>query len=395
MSPYIVKSLDSTSKLKILGEKAKFDVCGYPSILNQNRKRPLRFNFIYPAVGEGGSCIPLFKVLQTNICQGNCFYCANRRYRNFSRLSFKPEELARLFMENYRKGLVKGLFLSSSIYKNPDYSQEETLKTIKLLRYKFRYRGYIHYKILPGVSKDLIREASKLSDRLSINLEASGEESLKKLTPTKNYENLLAGLKEISRINETTPLNAGITTQLVIGPGGEADRDILRLAHRLYQDYKLWRVYYSGFTPLRDTPLESHSPCSPWREVRLYQADFLLRKYGFTPQELPFNEKGSLPADLDPKLAWAKKHPERFPLEINETSYENLIRIPGIGRISAKRIMGVRRSSRIKSLEQLKKLGAVVKRARNFITLNGKFFPQKKIVPEKKLEKQLFLWEEI
>ncbi|MCD5401306.1 putative DNA modification/repair radical SAM protein, partial [candidate division NPL-UPA2 bacterium] len=244
-------------------------------------------------------------------------------------------------------------------------------------------------------SKDLIKEASQLSDRLSINLEASGEKSLKKLTPTKNYQNLLAGLEEIARLNEAAPLKAGITTQLVVGPGGEADQDILNLTHQLYRDYKLWRVYYSGFTPLRNTPLESYPPCSPWREVRLYQADFLLRKYGFTPQELPFDEKGSLPADVDPKLAWAKKHPERFPLEINEASYGNLVRIPGIGRISAKRIIEVRRSSRIGGLEQLKKLGAVVKRARNFITLNGKFFPQKKVLPERKLEEQLFLWEEI
>lgn len=395
MSPYIVKSPDSTSKLKILGEKAKFDVCGYPAVFSQNQKRPLRFHFIYPAIGRRGSCVPLFKVLQTNICQGNCFYCGNRRYRNFPRLSFRPEELARLFMENYRKGLVKGLFLSSAIYKNPDYSQEETLKTIKLLRYKFHYRGYIHYKILPGVSQDLIKEASQLSDRLSINLEACGEKSLKKLTPTKNYANLLAGLREISWINKTAPLKAGITTQLVVGPGGEADQDILNLTHQLYQNYKLWRVYYSGFTPLRNTPLESHPPCSPGREVRLYQADFLLHKYGFTPQELPFDEQGNLPADLDPKLAWAKKHPERFPLEINEASYGNLIRVPGIGRISAQRIIEMRRHSCLKDLEQLKKLGAVIKRARNFIILKGKFFPQKKVLPQRKSEEQIFLWEEI
>ncbi len=395
MSPYIVKRQDSASKLKILGEKAKFDICGYPSLLYRNQRHFLRFHFIYPAIGEGGSCVPLFKVLQTNTCEGNCFYCGNRRYRNFPRLDFQPEELARLFMENYRKGLVKGLFLSSAIYKNPNYSQEETLKTLKILRYKFHYRGYIHYKVLPGASKDLIKEASRLSDRLSINLETCGEKFLKKLTPTKSYQSLLSGLKEISRINEITPLRAGITTQLVIGPAGETDRDILNLTHQLYRDYKLWRVYYSGFTPLRDTPLESFPRCSPWREVRLYQADFLLRKYGFTSQELPFDENGNLSLEIDPKLAWAERHPESFPLEINETPYENLIRVPGIGKISARRILEVRRHSSIKNLDELRKLGAVVGRARNFITLKGKFFPQRRTSPEKKLEKQLFLWEEI
>ncbi|MCD5390527.1 radical SAM protein [candidate division NPL-UPA2 bacterium] len=395
MGPYIARRLDGASKLKLLGARAQYDVCGYPSIFSQNKKRPLRFNFIYPAVGEGGRCTRLFKVLQTNICQGNCFYCANRRYRDFPRLSFKPEELARLFMENYRKGVVEGLFLSSAIYRNPDHSQEETLKTIKILRHKYCYQGYIHYKILPGVDTDLIKEASKLSDRLSINLEAPGEKFLKNLTPTKKYEKLLSQLKEIARIDRVHPLRAGITTQLVVGPGGEADRDILNLAHRLYQDHRLWRVYYSGFTPLRHTPLENNSPCSPWREARLYQADFLLRKYRFSSGELLFDEEGNLPHDIDPKLAWAREHPDVFPIEVNKAGFWKLVRVPGIGRLSARRILEVRRSSKIKDLTELKKLGAVVKRARNFITLNGRFFPKKEALVEKRLKEQLFLWEEI
>ncbi len=393
---YITRTLSSASKLEVLGDVARYDVCGYPSILGQPKQRPIRGHFIYPAAGEGGSCVRLFKVLQTNACQGNCLYCANRKDRSFQRISFRSEELARLFMEYYRKGLVDGIFLSSAIQRSPDASQEEILETLKLIRNKYGYRGYVHCKILPGVSPELIEEAAKLSDRLSINLEAPGERFLAGLSPSKDFSGqLLRGLGSIARINEAAPLKAGLTTQLVVGASRESDRDILDFAHSLYQQFKLWRIYYSGFTPLKDTPLEDHPPCSPWREVRLYQADFLLRKYRFEAKELLFDKKGDLPGSIDPKLAWAGAHPERFPIEVNRAPYWDLIRIPGIGRISAKRIVETRKVSKIKDMGSLKKLGTFVSRAQNYITLNGKSYPKKEPTPQRKIDRQLFLWEEV
>lgn len=396
MSAYIVETLNSASKLELLGQSARYDVCGYPSIFRVPKLRSIRFHFIYPAAGEGGRCVRLFKVLQTNACQGNCFYCANRKDRSFSRISFRPDELARLFMEYYKGGLVDGLFLSSAIHRSAELSQEEVLKTLKLIRHKYGYRGYVHCKVLPGVSLELVKEAGKMSDRLSINLEATGEGHLARLSSTKDFTHqLLKGLDHIAGVNEATPLTAGITTQLVVGADQESDKDILGFADKLYQDYKLWRVYYSGFIPLRDTPLEDQPPCSPWREARLYQADFLIRKYRFEAAELPFDGEGNLPRNRDPKLAWAEVHPERFPVEVNYASFWELIKVPGIGRISAERIMEARKVSKVKDLNLLKKLGAVVKRAQNYITLDGRLYSSKKLPPQSEVDQQLFLWEEI
>jgi predicted DNA-binding helix-hairpin-helix protein len=377
--------MHSKNKLKILGEEAKFDACGYPS------KRSLRFSFIYPAVGEGGKCVRLFKVLQSNICENNCLYCANRRDRNFYRNTFEPNELARLFMEYYLDNQVDGCFLSSGIVGSPDKSQERMLQTLKILRQKYGYKEYIHTKILPGVSDELVDEIAKYSDRLSINLEAPGQDYLSKLSGDKNFARLISRLKKISEINRTKSLKAGITTQLVVGAASENDRTIMNVAHRLYKNYGVWRVYYSGFVPLRDTPLENLPFCPPRREVMLYQADMLIRKYKFAPQELPFDGVGNLPKDIDPKLAWAKMHKELFPLEISKASFYELIRVPGIGRVSANRILGTRKITKIKDLEQLKKLGAVVRRAQNYITLDGRFFPRKEQEYKKYEEEQLFL----
>jgi len=377
--------MHSTNKLKILGNEAKFDASGYLS------KRSLRFSFIYPAVGEGGKCVRLFKVLQSNTCENNCLYCANRRDRNFYRNTFEPDELARLFMEYYLSNQADGCFLSSGIVGNPDKSQERMLTTLKILRQKYGYKGYIHTKILPGVSDELTDEVAKFSDRLSINLEAPGQDYLSKLSADKNFAGLLSKLKRISEINRTKRLKAGITTQLVVGAASESDRVIMNLAYRLYQNYGVWRVYYSGFVPLRDTPLESLPFCPPRREARLYQADMLIRKYKFAPQELPFDGIGNLPKEVDPKLAWAKMHKELFPLEINKASFYELIRVPGIGRVSAKRILETRKINKIGELEQLKQLGTVVRRAQNYITLDGKFFPRKEYEYQRHEEEQLFL----
>lgn len=393
---YLIKKPDSDAKLEILGEVAKFDVCGFPSLFARKGKKFQRFRFIYPAVGQRGSCVRLFKVLQSNACEGNCLYCVNRKDRNFPRINFSPQELASLFIKYYQKRLVDGLFLSSAICGSARQSEEKMLQTVQLLRYKYGYRGYIHYKILPGTEESLVEAAARLADRLSINLEAPNEKYLARLSPDKKFTSqLIGGLEKIARVNREKPLKGGITTQLVVGAAKETDREILSLSNKLYQRYKLWRVYYSAFMPVLDTPLEELPACSPLREYRLYQADFLLKGYGFTPEDLPFEEDGNLPQKYDPKLAWALKHPEVFPLEVNRADFTELLKVPGIGRISARRIAETRTREKFTRLEQLKKTGAVTGRARNFLTLDGKFYPASQEKTTSKINEQLFLWEEL
>lgn len=387
--------LDLNEKLKTLGELSRFDTTGLPQIFNPQRY--LKYaHFIYPAVGFKGRCANLFKVLQTNLCQYNCFYCANRQQRNCRRLTFKPEELASVFLNFYKRRWVEGLFLSSAIYPEPNLVQEKMLITLKLIR-GAGFRGYIHTVILPGVDEVLIEKIGQLSDRLSLNLEAPNQEYLSSLSPSKDFQKgLFNGLKKLSLFHKRHPLQAGLTTQLVVGAAGESDREILSLSQELYKDLSLGRVYYSGFTPVDNTPFENKPACSTLREARIYQADFLLRHYGFSVDELVFNQKGNLFEELDPKFAWARAHPQKFPIEINSARLEQLLRVPGIGRISAKRILALRKHQRILRLEDLKKLGVVVNRARNFVTLSGKSYSSKEgsCISLRK-EKQLFLWEEL
>jgi len=381
-------------KANLLGELAGFDVTGFPLAIFP-KKHIARSSLIYPAAGQKGECINLFKVLQTNFCENNCFYCVNRKDRGCPRIEFAPQELASLFLEYYKKRWVKGLFLSSAINVSPNASQEKMLETLKILRQRYNYQGYIHCKILPGVDTGLIEATGRLADRLSMNLEAPNQKCLSELSADKNFHReLLDGLKKIASFHGKHPLKGGVTTQLVVGAANEGDKEILSLSHNLYRGHNLRRVYYSAFTPVEDTPLENLRPCPPLREFRLYQADFLLRKYNFTPEELIFDEKGDLYLDKDPKLVWALSNIDRFPVEINKALFEELIRVPGIGRISARKILDIRKNTKLKELEQLKKLGTVVKRARKFITLNGKFYPAKKEL-EPEIDKQLFLWEEI
>ena len=361
--------------------------------------------FVYSAIGEGRRDVRLFKTLQMNACQNNCRYCANRRDRNFPRTGFTPEGLARTFMEYYKRRLADGIFLSSAVVKNSEYTQEKILEALKLIREKYGYRGYVHAKIMPGISGKLIGEISKYSDRMSINLEGINQKYLSRLTQNKSFERLFATLKEIAFLNLEKPLKAGLTTQFVVGTSGESDKEILGVSQNLYKNLRLWRVYYSKFDPVPDTPLQNQKPCSDLREARLYQADFLLRKYGFESDELTFDKIGNLPEDIDPKLAWAKAHPEFFPVEVNTAPFEKILRIPGIGRISAKRIVEVRHQSqrdpfgtKLVDLEQLRKIGVRTGKARKYITLNGKSYAgqtSKIARPEEKIPYQPFLWEEI
>ncbi|MCX7661754.1 MAG: radical SAM protein, partial [Candidatus Omnitrophica bacterium] len=350
-----MRSADTEEKLKVLGSLSRFDTTGLTQFFQDNYLRYT--SFIYPAVGFKSKCVYLFKVLQTNLCIHNCLYCANRLSRDTQRFEFSPRELAEAFFYFYRKRKVEGLFLSSGVYPEPDRAEEKMLATLRILR-REGFSGFIHSVILPGVDKDLIKRIALLSDRISLNLETTTDKTLSLITPSKDFhKDLWLGLRKIFEIYKSYPLRGGLTTQLVVGASPDTDKQILFLSQRLYQEFSLHRVYYSGFIPVKDTPLENKPACSPLRELRLYQADFLLRNYGFKAEELIFNNEGNLFLDIDPKLAWARAHPENFPLEINRATKEQLLRVPGIGRTSVQRILSLRRRKKIWRWEELRSLG--------------------------------------
>jgi putative DNA modification/repair radical SAM protein len=368
--------LETIEKIKILGREAQFDLSCSCSTGRREGKRKLSSSgrWIYPAVLPNGREIKLLKILMTNICMNDCAYCPISSIRDTRRITFTPEELAGFFSRLREKGYVSGLFLSSGIAGNPDRTMEKMIACAEILRYKYNFRGYIHLKILPGTSKDAIEKAVLLADRVSINLEAPNPRRLKRIAGRKDFSDILLRMKWIREIvEECKGARAGITTQFVVGAANETDGEILKTISSLYRDFKLERAYFSAFQPIRGTPLENLPPASPLREHRLYQADFLIRKYGFSIDEIPLDEKGNLFLNNDPKMEWARKHPEFFPIEINEAEREELLRVPGIGPVSAKRILKLRARKRITSIDNLKSIGVVVKRAAPFILVNGKY----------------------
>ncbi|MCM8829946.1 MAG: helix-hairpin-helix domain-containing protein [Candidatus Omnitrophica bacterium] len=361
-----------TKKLKILGETARFDVCGYTRSVDSAYHLN---SFIYPAVGGKNKVYQLFKVLLSNFCKANCFYCINRKDRDCPRYRLEPAELAELFFSLWKKGYVDGLFLSSSIDKDANSTQEKMNRAVEILRRKYNYSGYVHLKVMPGVDEILVKKAIRLSSRISLNMEAPGTKFLKNISPDKDFSALL--LKNLNRmclLNREYPLPAGITSQLIVGAAGESDRDITSFVFHLYKKFNLKRVYYSGFEPIVKTPMEGLPPCAPLRELRLYQADILIRQYGFTPSEFVFDKKGNLILDKDPKLVWAENNPERFPVEVNTASIEELVRVPGIGLIGAKRILLRRKEKRITSPEELKGIRINISLSLKFLTFNGRYF---------------------
>ncbi|MGB9788994.1 putative DNA modification/repair radical SAM protein [Dictyoglomus turgidum] len=366
--------MNNTEKLEILSEAAKFDLCGSFLCSKESiQRKPTLKGWIYPTTLPDGRTVRLLKILLSNDCIHNCYYCANRRDRNFQRVSFTADELVRLFLELRRKNLVDGLFLSSAVTKSPKYTMEQMLKTVEILREKHNFKGYIHLKILPESSLDYIEAAIRYADRVSVNLEAPKEDYLKEIAPEKNLNLLMSKLEMIKKLSERNlKPKSGITTQFVVGATREKDIEILSLTFKLYQEYNLSRAYFSAFQPIPQTPLEELHPTPTWREVRLYEADFLIRKYNFSIDELIFDENGNLPLREDPKIIWAKANPQFFPIEINTATYEQLLRIPGIGPISAKKIIKVRKEQKIKDIKDLKKLGIQVERCKNYILINGR-----------------------
>ena len=368
--------MDTFEKVEILGRSAQYDLCGEACGTDAARKKDDLGHWIYPAVLPDGKRVSILKILQSNACQKDCSYCANRASRDFRRISFRPEELARAFDQMHRKGLVKGLFLSSGICGDAGRTMDQMIATVELVRKRYAFPGYVHLKILPGASFAHVERAVQLATRVSVNLEAPNAERLARIAPRKDFAaNLLQpmhwakGLIEASG-NRLVP--AGQTTQFVVGAAGESDHEILMTTAQLYKEIGLARAYFSAFQPVADTPLEGRSPTPPLREHRLYQSDWLLRRYDFTFEDLIFDEAGNLPREADPKMMWARAHPEPFPIEINRASREELLRVPGLGPRSVARILRLRRRGTFRTLTDLKKIGAVVSRAAPFILLDGK-----------------------
>jgi putative DNA modification/repair radical SAM protein len=332
---------------------------------------------------EDGRCISLMKVMQSNNCIYDCAYCVNRRSNDHPRATFTPQEVSDLTIGFYRRNYIEGLFLSSGVMRNPDYTMEQMITTVKDLRTRHHYNGYIHMKVIPGCSRELIMEAGRWADRLSVNMEIATEDNLKYLAPEKNYEGILKPIRMITdRISENredrkkyrkadrfTP--AGQSTQLIIGATPDSDRTILSLAGKLYSHRKLKRVYYSGFIPVNEYDRRLPALTAPplQREHRLYQADWLLRFYGFTVDEIVNDQHPDLDLVFDPKITYALRNPELFPVDVNRADYSMLLRVPGIGVHSADLIVSSRRYSRLNS-DHLKKIGVVMKRARYFILCN-------------------------
>lgn len=311
----------------------------------------------------------LLKVLLTDACTGNCRYCEHRRDRDAPRHAARPEDMARALLQLACRGGVRGVLLSSGIWPDADRAQQRIVETAEILR-RWGWPGYIHGKMMPGARPHLVRELFRWCDRVSVNLEAPTSERLAHLSPTKRFGELVGCLRFLSAVNRERPCRSGITTQLVVGTG-ETDRELLELAELAYRRLGLRRVYYSPFRPARGTPLEEAPACPPERARRLYQADALVRCYGFSARELPYDEAGNLPRDRDPKLAWAQSHPERFPLEVNRASEQELLRVPGIGPAAARAIVRARREGRIRDWGALRRLGALPQ-ARAWLLLDGR-----------------------
>ena len=339
------------------------------------------FSGICHSWSEDGRCISLLKVLFSNCCVYDCAYCHNRKSNDVPRAQFTPEELAELTIEFYKRNYIEGLFLSSAVVHSPDYTMELFLKTLSLLRNKYKFFGYIHVKIIPGTNEVLVKQIGELADRVSVNIELPSNKSLKLLAPDKTKEAILTPMQQIKIANDIFTFEkkkyknvqkfapAGQTTQMIIGATPESDLHIMRLTEGMYKKFSLKRVYYSAYIPVGNHPALPSSNLTPalTREHRLYQADWLLRYYGFSADELLDEHNPDFSAELDPKCTWAIRHPEFFPLDVNKASYEALLRVPGIGVTSARRIVTARKCSKLR-IEDLKKLGVVLKRAKYFIT---------------------------
>ncbi len=376
-------------KLTILADAAKYDVACTSSGSDRAGTKGSLGSCSAPGIchsfSADGRCVSLLKVLFSNACSYDCKYCQSRRSNDFVRAAFTPRELAELTIAFYRRNYIEGLFLSSAVCRSPDWTCERMIETLRLLREEYRFRGYIHVKAIPGASGELIERLGLLADRMSVNIELPSEEGLSRLAPDKTREAILRPMalirnaaaqsqEELVKYRHARPFApAGQSTQMIVGATADSDLQILRLTQALYRKYQLKRVFFSAYIPLVSDSLLPALEVKPplLREHRLYQADWLLRYYGFAAEELLDEQNPSFNRLLDPKCNWALNHLEEFPVEVNTAPLERLLRVPGIGVRSAQRISAARRDRSL-DFDGLRRIGVVLKRAQYFITCRGR-----------------------
>lgn len=382
-----MNTLDILEKLNILADAAKYDVsCASSGVTKSNTTKgignSIRSGICHTWTSDG-RCVSLLKVLQTNNCIYDCKYCINRKTNDIPRTTFYPEEVAKLTYQFYKRNYIEGLFLSSAIEKSPNYTLEKMYQTVKLLREKYQFNGYIHVKVIPGADLRLVYNIGLLVDRVSTNLELPTQQSLDLLAPQKKMAALINPIRYVANNLQITPsigygeekfVPAGQSTQFIVGASRDTDFTLLKASEILYDKYKLKRVYYSAYVPINeDTSLPALTTTPPMkRENRLYQADWLLRFYHFKADELLDSKNSYFDEDLDPKLFWALRHLEFFPIEINSANYQTLLRVPGIGPKNAQRIIKERKLTSI-TFQSLKRMRVALNRAKYFITCNGKY----------------------
>ncbi len=341
---------------------------------------------VFHASMSGGKTIPLLKTMLTTACERDCYYCPFRAGRNYRRESFKPAEMAQATMDMVNAGMIKGLFLSSGIIKGGATTQDKLLDTVEILRRRHHFQGYVHLKFMPGAERAQLEAAMRLADRVSINLEAPNSRRLAMLAPKKQFlEELLQPLQWAEEIRRTMPPPAAgpaahrweqrwasTVTQFVVGAVGESDLELLATVQHLYEKLQLSRTYFSTFHPIENTPLEHLPAESREREFRLYQSSFLLRDYGFEMEEMPFDQAGNLPRDVDPKLAWARANLIDEPVELNRAAPGELLRVPGIGPKGADAIVAARRRGTLREVADLRAIGVVASRLHPFVLLDGR-----------------------
>ncbi len=383
--------MDLLEKLTVLTDAAKYDAACTSSGVRRGFQPGKIGNTTSSIAGcchsfsADGRCITLLKVLMTNSCVYDCRYCVNRRSNDTRRAAFTPKELAELTIQFYRRNYIEGLFLSSGVLRSPDYTTEQMIEALRILREDYGFNGYIHAKAIPGTSPELVYRLGMLADRLSVNIELPSEQGLRSLAPDKSMSAILRPMglirdqarqskSELAKYKHAPAFApAGQSTQLIVGATQDTDRHILHLTESLYAKYRLKRVFYSAYVPIVESSLLPSLDTKPplLREHRLYQADWLLRFYGFRAEELLDEQHPDFNPRIDPKCFWAICHPEQFPVEIMRAEYETLLRVPGIGPVSARRIVSARRVSHLR-YEDLSRLGVVLKRAQFFITCGGR-----------------------
>ncbi len=392
--------MDLLEKLTILSDAAKYDAACTSSGVRRKFQPGKIGNTSSSIAGcchsfsADGRCVTLLKVLMTNSCVYDCKYCVNRRSNDTRRAAFTPRELAELTIGFYRRNYIEGLFLSSGVLRNADYTTEQMIRALRILRQEYGFNGYIHAKAIPGTSPELVQQLGLLADRMSVNIELPSQQGLQTLAPDKTREAILRPMSLIrDKVYESKQelvkykhapsfAPAGQSTQLIVGATKDTDRHILHLTEALYQKYRLKRVFYSAYVPVVENSFLPALDTKPplLREHRLYQADWLLRFYGFQASELLDEAHPDFNPQLDPKCSWAVAHLEQFPVEIMRADYETLLRVPGIGPTSAKRIVSARRTAHLR-FEDLKKLGVVVKRAQYFLLCDGHAAPGLRFSP--------------